>query len=394
MSVQRPTREAKKAALPAQAAAAIARLARVGALATLVRGALPTDNLKRLLKDALPARVAREMPPEVWSSFAAGIAAESPVFALALAQELHDRLSWDREPRDLVAFWPLVRERPLEALWMAALSESRPVRKEFSHIAQHCLANFRSSPECTPPSWEFLEGVLDIHAQTAGRVRDAEKELEAAERRFEGESQHLRELREELRRLRRENSELRTGRAVAERRAEALADEARKATEDTRRLEELERRALRAEKEREHALRELERRLRSGESALPPSFEEAASETGPFPAASPLRAAAVGPRERVLRQILKRLFNKGKIGASHTHEDNVLRGVADHEKGIAKEAMALLYREGFLVPKPTVTDPHVSLNPDRTNEIRAIIDGRVESPRLRSFFQDARASEP
>jgi hypothetical protein len=85
--------------------------------------------------------------------------------------------------------------------------------------------------------------------------------------------------------------------------------------------------------------------------------------------------------------MLKKLFKKGKIGASHTHEDNVYRGVADHEKGIAKEAMDLLYREALLVPKPTATDPHVSLSPERTAEIQAIIAGEIQNPRLRRWAQ-------
>ena len=95
------------------------------------------------------------------------------------------------------------------------------------------------------------------------------------------------------------------------------------------------------------------------------------------------------PRRRVLRQILKKLFKKGKIGASHTHEDNVYRGVADHEKGIAKEAMDLLYREGLLMPKPTATDPHVSLRPERTAEVQAIVAGEIENPRLLRFVDEA-----
>jgi hypothetical protein len=86
--------------------------------------------------------------------------------------------------------------------------------------------------------------------------------------------------------------------------------------------------------------------------------------------------------------MLRKLFKKGKIGASHTHEDNVYRGVADHEKGIAKAAMDLLYREGFLVPKPTATDPHVSLSPERTPEVRAIVSGRITNPRLRRFVEE------
>jgi hypothetical protein len=94
------------------------------------------------------------------------------------------------------------------------------------------------------------------------------------------------------------------------------------------------------------------------------------------------------PRRRVLRQMLKKLFKKGKIGASHTHEDNVYRGVADHDKGLAKEAMDLLYREGLLMPKPTTTDPHVSLRPDRTAEVRAIVAGEIKNPRLARFVEE------
>ena len=110
---------------------AFERLARQRALQTLVRGALG-PFARRLLKDAMPARAAAELPEEVWSSLAASIALESPGFAVPLAQELHDRLSWDKEPAELDAWWDLVREKPLEALWMAALSENRAVRKEFA----------------------------------------------------------------------------------------------------------------------------------------------------------------------------------------------------------------------------------------------------------------------
>ncbi len=51
--------------------------------------------------------------------------------------------------------------------------------------------------------------------------------------------------------------------------------------------------------------------------------------------------------------------------------------------------MDLLYREGLLMPKPTATDPHVSLNPERVAEVRAIMAGTIENPRLRRFVEDA-----
>lgn len=391
---------------PGRIGEGFARLARENALQTLVRGALPAATLKRLLKDALPRGKAREMPPEIWASLAAGFAYESPEFGMVLAEALQDRLAWDREPATLDGWWSLVVERPLEALWMAALSDAREVRKEFAHIAQHCIENYRASPECAPPSWQFVEGLLAVQAETVRDLRDAEKAVEGAERRYETERERLEELRDELKRLRRENSELRAEKAQAERRAGALASEARAqaSTEDARHIEDLERRLRKSEKEREHVHRELERaRAETGRAdgsraeGLRPSAElesePAASPGAPDAnevATLPLQLSISGdpnPRRRVVRQILRKLFKKGKIGASHTHEDNVYRGVADHEKGIAKEAMDLLYREGFLLPKPTTTDPHVSLSPERTGEIRSIIAGEIANPRLQRFVE-------
>jgi hypothetical protein len=320
------------------------------------------------------------MPPEVWSSFAVGIALESPVFAEVLALELHDRLAWDAPPVDMDEWWRLVREKPLEALWMAAVSEDRGVRKEFRHIVQHCLENFRSSPENEAPSWEFVEGVLDVHASLMTSLRDAEKRAESAEHRIEGGEQRIGELRGELKRLRRENADLRNARAVAEKRS---ATHSAAPVEDAR-IRELERRALKAEKEREHLLRELERKTAPAAEPGGTGVEEAQEpdavpdEPAPPPAGETREA-------RILSQLVRKLFSKGKIGASHTHEDNLIRSFPDHEKGIVRELIALLYREGILVPKPTVSDPHVSLSPERTAEILAIAEGRIENPRLLRF---------
>lgn len=374
---------------------AFERLSRQGAFQTLVRGALPAALTRRLLKDAMPARLAREMPDEVWSSLAASIALATPAFGVPLAQELHDRLAWDREPTDLEAWWALVRDKPLAALWMAALSENRGVRKEFPHIAEHCLENFRSSPECPPPSWGYVEGLVDVQGKTAAHLKEVEREAEDAERRYQVERGRVEELREELKRLRRENSELRAARAGAERRAEAMETRTRDAplgtdADELRRAQELERKLRKAEKEREHLRRELER-------LAPEDLEEAEDEAfsaalalapGASPGPRPVEPALSqdpNPRRRILRQMLRKLFKKGKIGASHTHADNVFRGVADHEKGIAKEVMDLLYREGLLMPKPTATDPHVSLAAERLNEIKAIIAGELDNARLRRF---------
>ena len=386
---------------PVRIGEAFVRLARQKALQTLIRGALPVETLKRLLRDALPRAQAREMPLEVWASLAAGIAYENPPFGLILAETLHDRLAWDREPASLDDWWRLVRERPLEALWMAALSDAKPVKKEFAHIAEHSVENFRDSPECEPPSWEFVEAILGVQAANSAELREIERQLDDAGRRLEAERQRLDELREELKRLRRENAELRGEKAQAERRVEALAGAAgiqSTSPEPLQRLEELTRRLRKAEKENEHLARELARRsapggVANGAASLesPPAAVEESARLGASAAPQePALAEDPNPRRRVLRQMLRKLVKKGKIGASHTHEDNVYRGVPDHEKGIAKEAMELLYREGLLVPKPTTTDPHVSVKPERLPEVRAIIGGEIANSRLARFIEGVR----
>jgi hypothetical protein len=375
---------------PDQVFRVVDRLARARAFYTLVRGALPVPLLRRLLKHAMPQRSARDMPSEVWASLAASIALEDAVFGNELADVLNEHLAWDREPADMDDWWRLVRERPLEALWMAALSETKTVRKEFAHIAEHCLENWRESPECAPPSWQYVEALLEVQATSARDQREAEKRAEDAERKQGADRERLEELREELKRLRRENAELRGGRADAERRAARASAPA--PAPDAARLDELERRARKAEKENEHLRRELARlATQRSEPAAP---VEAPVPEAPAPAPEPAEPPddSIGnddnPRRRLLRLMLRKLVKKGKIGGAHTHEDNVYRGVADHEKGVAKQAIDLLYREGYLMPKPTVTDPHVSIAPERMPEVRGIIAGRVENPRLLRFLEE------
>jgi hypothetical protein len=277
---------------------------------------------------------------------------------------------------------------------MAALSSDKVVRKEFVHIAEHCLENFRESPACQPPSWGFVEGLLDVHAGQQREQRQVERELDEAQRRLESEGQHIEELREELKRVRRENAELRAGRAQIEREAQMHAERAAAHAEsaDAKRFLELERRARLAEKQRDHLLAELARSAGAAAdvpAAAPASDDPSVAGPEELHEAEPAAIAAdPNPRRRVLRQVVRKLFKKGKIGASHTHEDNVYRGVADHEKGLAKQGIELLYREGWFMPKPTTADPHVSLNPERLTELRALIAGELLSPRLQAFVEE------
>lgn len=375
--------------------AAFDRLAKQRALHTLVRGALPLATLKRLLKDAMPKDKAREMPDETWSSLAVGICMESADFGDVLAEALHERLGWDREPADMDAWWRAVRERPLEALWMAALSSSKDVKKEWSHIASHCIENFRSSPESVPPSWEYVEGLLDVLAVTNQDRRDAERDADDATRKHEASRTQLDDLRDELRRLRRETAEQRAELADYRREPPPAPGDDRPLSDEARRSEDLERRLRKSEKEREHLHRRIERLEEALEGREEEDLEADEPAASPQPADAALadaeQANAIAddpnPRRRVLRAMLKKLLKKGKVGASHTHEDNVHRGVADHEKGIAKDAIDLLYREGYFVPKPTTTDPHVSIAPERVAEVKAIIAGDVADPRLLRFLE-------
>jgi hypothetical protein len=365
---------------------AVKRLARAGALHTLVRGGLPLATQKRLLKDALPKPAARQLPKEVWASLAASIAAENPLFAGTLGQALHDHLGWDQEPAELDDWWDIVVERPLQALWMAALSRNRAVRKELAHITHHCLENFRASPDSSPPSWEFVEAIVDVQAETLTRLRDVERRAAEATRKHEVERARLAELRKQLKRMRRESSELRASRTRVEPTAQNESSPA-PGPEPRSELQELERRLRRVEKEREHLLRELEReRERKATTSSPMATVSDSGTVQPAVNEPPAPEEEVSARLRLLGKMLGRLLRKGKVGASHTQEDNLLRGVADHEKGEAKQLVELLCREGLLVSKPTTTTRHVSLNPDHTGEIRRIVDGTIDNPRLARFL--------
>jgi hypothetical protein len=373
-----------------QVLSAFERLFRAKALQMLIRGALPLAVIRRLLQPALGSLPSLRLPEEAWASVAAKFALDTPLVGLHLAEALGDRLGWDREPARAEDWQRLAEERPLEALWVGALSEDKAIRKGYPKLAASAVRAFTASPECPKPSWEFVDILLDQQALAGREVDRLLKAKDELHRRTETERERSEDLRDELKRLRRENAELRAERAAADKRA-AAATEARARltlTPEGARLEETERRLRKAEKEAEHLRRELDRRdaLAAPEPDEPPSVPEPEVARSETPGLS--IADDTNPRRRVLRQMLKKLFKKGKIGASHTHEDNVYRGVADHDKGLAKEAMDLLYREGLLMPKPTTTDPHVSLRPDRTAEVRAIVAGEIKNPRLARFVEE------
>jgi hypothetical protein len=88
------------------------------------------------------------------------------------------------------------------------------------------------------------------------------------------------------------------------------------------------------------------------------------------------------PRRRAMRRILQRLDGMGKWGGYHTAFDHLARGFAGNDRALAFEVGEELLQAGLLYEKPSVGQRHVSLNPRRAGEIRALIDGGPLPPGL------------
>jgi hypothetical protein len=88
------------------------------------------------------------------------------------------------------------------------------------------------------------------------------------------------------------------------------------------------------------------------------------------------------PRRRAMRRILQRLDGMGKWGGYHTAFDHLARGFAGNDRALAFEVGEELVDAGLLSEKPSVGQRHVSLNPRRVGEIRALIDEGALPPGL------------
>ena len=73
--------------------------------------------------------------------------------------------------------------------------------------------------------------------------------------------------------------------------------------------------------------------------------------------------------------ILERLYRRGKIGASHTSIESVVRGLPKHMKGDAKKAVKQLTKDGWIVQHPTSYGMQIALNLQRIREVRQLIGG-------------------
>ena len=71
--------------------------------------------------------------------------------------------------------------------------------------------------------------------------------------------------------------------------------------------------------------------------------------------------------------VVKKLFHHSYIGGRHTSVENLKKGLPDHFRGDVKDVVRELVKEGILLPKPTSTGLHVSLNPRKRIEIDAYL---------------------
>ncbi len=77
------------------------------------------------------------------------------------------------------------------------------------------------------------------------------------------------------------------------------------------------------------------------------------------------------------RHILRKLYRRRVIGGKHTAIEYVMSGIPGHAMGEAKKAAEELIREGLIIPKPTGYGLQISLNPERLEEIKRMMEGET-----------------
>jgi HEAT repeat protein len=112
----------------------------------------------------------------------------------------------------------------------------------------------------------------------------------------------------------------------------------------------------------------------------------------PAPApAPPLPDAPPEPADtsllHYLQRVLLRLIRMRKIGAAHTALGHFLSGVPTYRQGDMKEVLDVLIHEGYIRYKPTLKEPHISIEPPRLPAIwRLIQHGEIPPGRLETVL--------
>ncbi len=77
--------------------------------------------------------------------------------------------------------------------------------------------------------------------------------------------------------------------------------------------------------------------------------------------------------EEIERVILTRLLDKRYIGANQSIFNNVIKYVERSQRGYAKTALDNLIRRGFLATKKKHYDIHISILPDKIDEVNLFL---------------------
>lgn len=77
--------------------------------------------------------------------------------------------------------------------------------------------------------------------------------------------------------------------------------------------------------------------------------------------------------ETIKAKLLFKLARRRNWGGSHTAFDNLKRGFHPKDHNAVKAAAEQLIKDGFLLRKPTGYGLHISLNQQKSKEIKQII---------------------
>ena len=85
------------------------------------------------------------------------------------------------------------------------------------------------------------------------------------------------------------------------------------------------------------------------------------------------RITVDGKMDENQRKVLEKLYKKGKIGGAHCSKDDVPKGFPPGEIKAIRIALEELIRDNYVLPKPTHSGLHVSINPKRLKEVKEIL---------------------
>ncbi len=90
-----------------------------------------------------------------------------------------------------------------------------------------------------------------------------------------------------------------------------------------------------------------------------------------------LEARGASPFKTAQARILSHLLGRGDVRGKHTAWERAVDCLPVHERDIGNEALEDLVRKGLVVEKPTGYGRQVSLNQDRLEDVRRVMNGET-----------------